>query len=203
MHGRILRVLAAAAVVAWWAVLPLAPSSAAPTRTASSVTGCSGTLTSYDADGKRIDAAKAADGQVIDLMGGGQAFTRSNPFLVDNEGIVKYSGTTEKVITDHHWAVSMLGIEVVTGGSANAGRLTDTSGTFDFAAKVPLGFTGLVRVSGDLSGTGGSCSGDGYVKVQGNPFTSPVTWGGIAFAGVGALILFFSLPKVAMAKGVA
>ena len=203
MHGRILRILAAAAVVAWWAVLPAVPVSGQAARAGSSITGCSGTAQSLDAAGNVIDSAKAAGGEVVDTSGGGPAFTRSNPFLVDNEGVITYEGKTATVITDHRWHVSMLGLQVVSGGSANAGRRADYSGTFDFAAEMPIKFTGLVRVSGDLTGAGGSCSGDGYVKVQGAPMSSPVTWAGIALAGLGGLALIFSLPKVAPAKGVA
>jgi len=177
---------------------------AAP-ASASSLEGCSGTVTSLDADGDALDGATAADGAITDTQGaneGDGAFTADNPFAVANDGVVQYSGSTDAVITDHTWSVSMLGIEIASGGSENADGDTSSSDEYDLGSELPVKFTGLVRVEGELSGTGGACTGDGFVKFQGNPLTSPVTWAGLVFAGAGALGVFLSLPRVRPARGV-
>lgn len=168
---------------------------------ASSVDGCSGSVESFSADGELIDAASAADGVVTDTIDGGTAFTAKNPFVVDNEGVVTYSGKTDAVIVDHEWSVSMLGLEIASGGSANVDRVQEDSGEYDLGEDLPVKVTGLVKVDGALAGTGGECTGDGYVKIQGNPFASPVTWAGLSFAGLGAVGVFLSLPRVRPLKG--
>jgi hypothetical protein len=188
------RVLAALAVVGAWTFV------AAPAG-ASSLTGCSGTATSRDAGGKVLDEAQAADGAITDPGTGKATATASDPFVVDNDGVVEYSGQTDTVITDHTWKVSMLGFTVLSGGSDNASRTQSDEGTVDLGDKLPFKFTGLIKVSGDLTGTGGSCSGNGFIKVQGSPFASPITWGGIVFAGLGALGVFLALPRTVPTRG--
>ena len=192
--ARSLRVVAASLVVG--SLLVLVPGAAS----AESLTGCSGTATSFDADGNQIDQATASDGKIVDADGK-PVFTSANPFTVDNQGTVKYSGSSDAVITDHTWKITMFGTQLVSGGSPNASLTKDADGTFDIQKKVSVRFTGLVRVEGDVTGRGGSCAGDGYIEVQGNPFTSPVTWFGLLFAGFGALGLFFSLPRFGTIQG--
>lgn len=193
---RLIRVAAATVVAAAWLTTAATPASA------SSLTGCSGSAVSLDADGQQIDGATAADGQITDTFGGGTGFTAENPFVVDNQGTVTYDGKSDAVITAHRWSVSVLGVEMVTGGSANTKRTQADTGTLDLADKLPVPITGLVRVEGDLAGTGGACSGDGYVKLQGNPLLSPVAWFGLLFTVAGALGLYWSLPRRGVTRGV-
>jgi hypothetical protein len=183
------RIAAAVALTGMW-LLPAAPASA------SSLEGCSGTAQSLDSSGKPIDAASAAGGKIQDTQGGGDGFTASNPFVVDNDGVVRYSGSSDAVITNHHWKVKMLGVEVASGGSANGSGTKEDAGDFDLDKELPFKITGLVRVEGTLDGTGGSCSGDGFVKVQGSPLASPLTWAGAVFGAFGAMGVAMSLPKV-------
>lgn len=182
------RVAAVTAVVSWPLVV------AAP-ASASSLSGCSGTVTSYDAAGRVLDAASARDGVLTDERDGGQAFTADNPFVVDHGGSVVYQGTSDAVITDHHWKLTLLGVPVATGGSANASRTTSADGRFEFGAYSPIAFTGLIRVAGRVSGQGGSCTGDGFIQVQGDPATSPVVLLGGASLLAGIACLFWSLPR--------
>jgi hypothetical protein len=196
-RARARRVGVAAALVAGFA-LALTPTSPAG---ASSLTGCSGSAASLDGSGNVIDSANAAGGAVTDTMTGQPAFTKKNPFVVDNRGVVEYQGRTDAVITDHSWSVSLLGLEVLSGGSANESQTQEDSGSVDLDDKLPVKFTGLIRVEGTLSGTGGECTGDGFIKLQGNPFASPVTWAGLTAASAGGLGIFLSLPRVRPVKG--
>jgi hypothetical protein len=189
-----LRVGAAFAIAAVW-LLAGTPASA------SSLDGCSGTAESVGPDGKALDAASASGGSIEDTQGGGEGFTASNPFVVDNEGVVTYSGSSDGVITDHTWTISMLGVEVASGGSANESGTSEDDGDFDLGEELPFAFTGLVRVEGELEGTGGSCKGDGFVKVEGSPFASPITWAGLVLTGLGAFGVLLSLPRVRPALG--
>lgn len=194
-RGRGARSAAAGVLVAAFVVAPAAAAGA------SSLTGCSGTAVSLDADGRVLDSAVAADGTITDVDGGGPAFTKANPFVVSNQGTVEYEGRTDAVITDHSWSVSLLGAQVVSGGSANESGTQEDAGSLDLGDELPVKFTGLIRAEGTLSGTGGECTGDGYVKLEGNPFTSPVTWAGLTFASAGALGIFLALPRVRPVKG--
>jgi hypothetical protein len=188
------RLVAALALIGAWTFV------AAPAH-ASSLDGCSGSAESLDADGSSLDQATAADGEITDPETGKATATASDPFVVDNDGVVRYSGQTDNVITDHTWKVTMLGVTVLSGGSENASRTQEDSGEVDLGDELPFKFTGLIKVEGDLTGTGGSCSGDGFIKVQGSPFASPITWAGLIFAGVGALGVFLSLPRAVPNKG--
>lgn len=189
------RVLVALALAGAWAALPAAPAGA------SSLVGCTGSAQSLDDAGEVIDSAIASGGTITDTETGGAAATRSNPFVVDTGGTVIYQGQSDTVITDHSWSVQLLGVDVLSGGSANAGGQQAADGSVDLADKLPFPIVGLVRVSGQIEGTGGTCTGDGYIKLQGNPLASPFLWGGVVLVGLGVLGFFNSLPKVAPVEG--
>lgn len=189
-------VIAAAAItVTWLAVAPVPAS-------ASSLDGCSGTATSLDANGEVIDAATASGGAISDTQDGRPGATASNPFVIDADGIVNYQGKTDTLITDHHWSVTLFGLKVAQGGSANEQGLQETSGQYDLGAKLPLHFTGLVRVRGNVTGTGGSCAGDGYVQLAGNPLGSPLMWAGMVLGVLGLFGMFLALPRIRPMQGV-
>jgi hypothetical protein len=193
--GRTLRIAAAVVLALAWLVAIAGPASAG------SIDGCSGNAQSKDANGGVIDSATTSGKEILDGDGKPGA-TASNPLLVDNDGVVDYSGQSDAVITNHHWSIKLLGIEVASGGSANRQRTQKDSGTFDIGEEMPLKMTGLVKVDGDLTGRGGSCSGSGYVKLRGNALASPVTWAGILLAGIGGFGLFLARPQLRARRGV-
>jgi hypothetical protein len=167
-----------------------------PSASASSLVGCNGTATSFDQNGKKVDSAAAAGGKIVDTNSHppSPGATASNPFKVDGQGTVKYAGNSNSVITNHSWHVSVEGIKVRSGGSENGQKKTTDSGTVDVSDYNPLHLTGLVEVSGELSGTGGSCSGSGFVEITGNPLTSPLTWLALILFVLGLVMLVLSLP---------
>jgi hypothetical protein len=158
------------------------------------IDGCSGSAQSRDADGDVVDEVTAAGGRLID-GDGKPVFTAANPFEVENDGTVDYDGQTDDVITDHTWSLEVLGVSVASGGSPNADREQRSEDTFDLDEELPFPITGLVKVEGEISGRGGSCSGSGYVKVGGDPLASPITWAGGVLAAVGAAGLVLALPR--------
>jgi hypothetical protein len=188
------RLLVVVALVGVWLGTTAAPAAAG------SLEGCSGSARSEDADGGQLDSARAADGEVVG-DDDQEAFTASNPFEVDNDGVVVYEGRTDRVITDHTWSITIMGIEVASGGSENADGETTADGTFDLAEELPFKITGLVKVEGEIKGDGGSCSGSGYVKVKGNALTSPLTIAGAALAGLGVAGGFLARPRLRAPKG--
>jgi len=136
--------------------------------------GCTGSATSTDADGTKLDTAYAP----------GSGGTKSDPFLVDADGTVDYEGTTPTVFHDHSWHVDVSGIAVKDGSSDNGTNQSATSGTEQVDDYVPVKVVGLYRVSGGITADEGSCSGSAWIKVVGSP-VGTVGW----IAGVVLTIL--------------
>lgn len=148
--------------------------------------GCSGSGTSYDSKGAVLDSASAP---------GGRGASASNPMAVDRDGTVRWHGSTATVITNHHWWVHVDGFPVKSGGSANASHSTSSSGVEHVSKYLPswLGLTGTFYVNGQISGTGGACTGAMYVKINGDPAAGALVWIAIALLLLAGLTFFYAV----------
>lgn len=136
--------------------------------------GCKGTATSSDKGGNQLST----------MSGPGQGGTKSNPFLVDTDGTVDYSGTTPTVFHNHKWNVDISGVTVKSGGAKNGTNQAGTSGTVQVSDYLPINAVGLYRASGGITAAEGSCSGSAWVKVVGSP-AGTIGW----IAGLVATVL--------------
>jgi hypothetical protein len=171
-------VLRRLALIALPALILLVPASAS----AFPLTNCTLDLTSLDANGATLDTATA----------GGNDSTQSDPFVVEWDGRVAWAGTQgSQVIKDHHWSVSIFNVPTpLSGGDANADGKTDGAGTVEVGDNLPFKITGLFYVSGQISGTGGSCAGSGWMKLNGDPIGTIPFWIFLALVVLGLLLLF-------------
>jgi hypothetical protein len=171
-------VLRRLAFIALPALILLLPASAA----AFPLTNCTLSLTSLDAGGATIDTATvgAADG------------TQENPFLVDWDGTVEWTGTMGAlVIKDHRWSVSVFNLPTpLSGGDPNEDGDTDGDGTVEVGENLPFEITGLFFVSGSISGDGGSCEGSGWMRLRGDAFGTIPFFLGLALIVLGLLGLW-------------
>jgi hypothetical protein len=148
--------------------------------------GCSGTANALDKAGATISSATAP---------GRTGASPSHPFVVNRDGTVPWQGQTAGVITNHSWHVDVYGIQVKSGGSANTGQKTTASGVEKVKDYLKIPFVGLFKVSGGISGTGGSCSGDVWVKFAGSPIGTLGWILGVVFFVGGLAVAFFALPS--------
>lgn len=146
------------------------------------ITDCTLELTSVGAGGATIDTA----------TGGGADSTQANPFQVDWDGTVEWTGTTgTQTITDSDWSVSVFGIPTpLSGHETNEDETVDGDGTVEVGVNLPLGVTGLFFVSGSMVGTGGSCEGSGWMRLTGEPIGSSLFWLGLILTLLGLLALW-------------
>jgi len=170
----------------------------------SKLTGvCGGFAYSFDADGLLLDAAfDAGDANPpVDIGGNGigtQAFTASNPFEVDTDGLVMYFGFMPRKgdgPLDHRWEIKTQGISLDKGGDPNPRLKNRNAGIVDLANDLPsvLKANFKAKISGRLdekSGLG-PCIGEGHVQFDG-PFLNVVSAAGLALAGAGILGLLFN-----------
>jgi hypothetical protein len=152
--------------------------------------GCTLDIASTDASGGSLDTASGAPG-------GGQGGTQSDPFLVDWDGTVEWNGTSgSQVFRDHSWGVSVYGIPTpVRGGDPNEGEDTTGDGSTGVGENAPFPLVGVFHVSGDINGAEGThCDGNGWFKLDGNPFTTIPFWIAVVIAVIGLLLLWSSRP---------
>lgn len=156
----------------------------------SQLTGvCGGYAYSYDQNGNLIDAAVdlGDDGPPIDLFGGGQAFTSSNPFKVDTRGLVSYYGFAPRVgdgPANHSWFIKTSGISLDKGGDPNSNFKNRNAGLVDLENDLPIKFSAKLKVEGQMTSDNlPACIGKGHVEFIGNGLTDPV--------GLAALALLF------------
>jgi hypothetical protein len=172
------RVLAAAGAAALIMIVPVSAAFAAD------ATGCSGSVESRLADGTKLDAASAP----------GSGGTATDPLVIDPAGSVAWEGSTSAVITGGTWTVRVGGVPVMSGTADNTEGATSASGVVDLAnALAPVQWilqtNALIPVDGELTGTGGTCSGSGYVAgTGGGTFTSPVFLAGAGFTTLGVIL---------------
>lgn len=147
---------------------------------AADATGCSGSVVSTDVTGAVIGKASAP----------GDGGTQADPLPIDPQGKVAWKGSTDSVITDADWSVSIMGVTALSGTFANAEGLDASAGVQDLAA-LPSGVTWalqgsqVIPVSGSISGTGGSCTAEGYITGTGSPTSAPMFYAGAGAAVVG------------------
>ncbi len=142
--------------------------------------GCEGEARSAGEDGERLGVVAAP---------GSLGASQDDPLLVEWEGPVKYSGTSEpQIIKNHEWQVRVYGIPVRSDGDENADDEVTTKGTEVMSDFLPFKMVGLYYVDGEIEGDeGAGCSGAIWLKLQGNPIgTIPwllgaaLTVGGVA-----------------------
>lgn len=145
------------------------------------LSNCNLDLTSRNASGAPIDTATA----------GGSDATQADPFVVDWDGTVDWTGTMGSlVIKNHSWHVDVFGVPTpLRGNDPNDAGTTGSSDTVRVSANAPFRFTGLFYVSGEISGDGGSCTGSGWLRMEGDPIGTVPFFAGLALVLLGALLL--------------
>jgi len=121
---------------------------------------CTLSISSTDGSGAPLDAASS----------GAADATHADPFVVVWEGQVAYTGSTNVVIKNYTYGVSVFGVPTpIRGADNNADGDTGGEGAFSVAANSPFRAAGLYFVSGTYSGEGGSCAGSGWFLLRGDP----------------------------------
>jgi hypothetical protein len=154
------------------------------------ISGCSGTAVSRDEDGATIDSVSGP---------GAPPASRGNALKVDYDGVVSYDGSTDNLIKNHNWDISIFGIPVKSGGDTNEEeRIRDVSDE-QVSDYLPFRMSGKYYVSFQISGEGGSCSGSLWVEIDENP-VGTIPWVvGTGFLLLGVAGLAFSVPTGAAA----
>lgn len=186
-RARAARRVGAAAAAALFAVLLLGT----PAR-AAEVSGCQGTAQSFDAKGAPLDQ----------VNGPGTGGTKADPFTIDPNGRVTYSGSSDAVLQNGRWSVDV-GLPVdISGKVTNASGQTQWSGDEKVADRAPFDAPGLYRVSFRVTGSNGAtpCTGSVWVEVGGSPVGTPLWIGGVAVLLLGAADVAWAV--VAALKGV-
>ncbi len=166
----------------------------------SNLTGpCGGFAFSYDGDGAVIDAAfDLGDGAPPqDLLDGGQAFTSGNPFTVDTDGRVTYFGFAPRSgdgPENHSWNLDVGGVQVASGGDPNEGKKNRNAGTIEMDEELPFPLTAKFPASGEMTSNLETCSGSGYVEINGNGLLDPVGLAGLGLTLLGLVGLLFNAP---------
>lgn len=154
--------------------------------------GCSGSATSYNADGDVIDNAEAP----------GAGGTQARPFMLDPKGSVAWYATSKGVITTGTWAVSVGGAQVLDGKIDNKDKKKSADGlaTIDeqpALIRVPLQYMlltdGTLEIQASVSGSGQSCTGTVWVTGIGSPTGSPMFWMGAGVLIIAVIILMLML----------
>jgi hypothetical protein len=172
----------------------------------SSLTGpCGGVAFSYDGDGELIDAAYDAgdDAPPQDLVDGGQAFTKSNPFVVDSSGRVIYFGSTGgDGPVDHTYELNVAGIEVASGGDPNSVGNNRNAGVIDMDEELPFPMSFKTSASGSMQSANlAECTGEGYVEIRGNGLLSVAGIVGIVALLAGLIGILFNARPATTWKG--
>ncbi len=158
---------------------------AAPAGAVTLTGGCQGTGRSVDAAGNEIMTVTAPSAE---------PGTSGNPALVDYDGTVEYAGSGPLMV-NHHWEVKVFGVTVKSGGSKNGSHQTSTAGVAKVSDYLPFKITGVYYVSGGISGEGGSCDGNAFVKLIGSP-VGTIPWiVALGFIVVGLGLGYAALPK--------
>ena len=196
-HARARAAALAAGVVAS-AALAFLPSPAG----AAEADGCTGSATSFDADGKKLDTVSAP----------GSGGTSGDPFEVDPNGTVDWEASADPAIPDSGtWAVATQSTPKLSFGG-DGGLETDDSGTEilkdHLVVDVPiLGETriasGKFAVEITVEDGGNTCTFSGYVKIGGSPLGTPLFWGGVILGIGGILFALFATPTSTAASSAA
>lgn len=159
--------------LAWLLLLP-ASAAAFP------LTNCSMQLTSKSASGATLDTAQSGD----------QSASQSDPFEVDFNGTVSWSGTVSISMKDNSYFINVFNIPTpLRGTNSNEGDNRTGSGNPSVGANSPFRVTGLYQVSGAITGSGGTCEGSGWFKLLGDPVGTVPFFAGLVLLALGALML--------------
>jgi hypothetical protein len=160
--------------------------------------GCTLQVRSFDgpdATGAVVDQASVS-GPIAD----GAVGSQSNPFEVNPEGSVDFLFTTPTVFQNNHWSIFAQGLPVpILSGSDDNPLDVDETGILslnDAIKALPFRVVGVFLVSGDIWGNnnGSHCSGEGYVKVLGDPIGT-IPWDvAAALIVLSGLVLLVATP---------
>jgi hypothetical protein len=152
-----------------------------PAGLAFPLTGCTLSITSLDADGAAVDS----------VSGGGPDASQEAPLQVHGGGTIRWGGATgAQAIGGTSWHVDVFGLPTpLRGADQNEDGDTSGDGSIRISEAVPFRFTGLYHVSGRLSGEGGSCTGEGWVRVVGDPMTTLPFLVALALVLVGVVLV--------------
>lgn len=145
------------------------------------LSGCTLQLTSLDVDGAPVDNADSGE------VGASQ----EAPLQVQWNGTVSWSGDSgAQAIRSTSWHVEVFGLPTpLRGGDPNEDGDSSGEDSIRVSEAVPFRFTGLFHVSGQLSGEGGTCAGDGWVRVVGDPMSTLPFLVALALVLVGVVLL--------------
>lgn len=132
-------------------------------------------------------------GTQLDELDGPATSDAANPFDVDPKGRVAWSGTGP-AITNGTYQLTIYGLPIWSGNIDNPGGKTSAEGTLDLASILPIDLVGVVQVGGSVKGGGGSCSGDAWIRISGDPLTSIPGLAGIGLAVIGLLGVLTAIP---------
>lgn len=175
MTRQVLGRVAAAVLAAGFLAIPtVSPAFAAD------ASGCSGVASSSDEHGTKIDNVTAP----------GPGGTAEDPFEVDLNGPVSWSGETTSVIKNGSWKVSIGGVPISGSFENDEGNRTG-NGTETVADRIPgllavfLQGGQKLLVTVDITGSGGQCAATVWIKNVGSSATASPMW----FAGIGMAVL--------------
>jgi hypothetical protein len=180
------------AALAGIAGLLLALLAAAPVGAFELNGGCNLTLTSNDESGATVDTASGGSG-------GGSGGTHDDPFVIDWEGTVSWSGDSGSLVfRDHSWQTFVFLVPIpVRGGDPNEGEDTTAEGAADVDQNAPFKTSGLYYVSGVIDGAEGAhCDGSGWFKLDENAVETIPFWLAVLIAVAGLVVLYTARPHV-------
>ncbi len=168
------------------------------TAWAADATGCSGSVVSTDGTGAVIGKASAP----------GDGGTQADPLPIDMAGKLAWKGSTDAVITNGTWNVTVLGVPLLSGSFDNAGGQSSSAGVqnlADLPSPASWAVTGdmVIPVTGSITGDGGSCTASGYLTGTGSATSSPMFYGGVAFAVLGLVLAAWMIAATKVAAGAA
>ncbi|MEI6624149.1 MAG: hypothetical protein WCP28_19830 [Actinomycetes bacterium] len=191
-----LRLARAAAVTLVGGVLAV---TAALPAFAADATGCTGAAMSRDAQGRELDHVLAP----------GPGGTADNPFRVNLDGTVDWTGETTSAIRNGTWKVTV-GSLPASGSFTNEAGQRAGSGSVKVGDKIPglLGvfFRGNQKMLVDVSitGSGGSCTASVWIQNSGGAAFTPMWFTGVGAAALGVVglaAMLFGTKATGLAAG--
>ena len=160
---------------------------------ASPVKGCSGKASSSDGKSRPLDKMTAP----------GAGGTSSDPFHVDVNGSVDWSGATTQVLKNGDYSVTVSGIDIASGSFKNDKGKRSRSGHEDVGKRLDsipvLGWltktldpSATVKVDFKVTGEGGGlCQGSVVLKIGDDPLFTPIWFVAVALFLLAFWMLFW------------